>query len=102
MYWMETALVHHPKLDICQTIRISRLEDIKVTTGEQYGYPHEIIYAPIEIIKQKKHHTKLYCLRIQCLKQVYMASVINTLRPRQSGRHFPDDIFKWIFFNENL
>ena len=25
---------------------------------------------------------------------------LNTLRPRQDGRHFPDDIFKWIFFNE--
>ena len=26
---------------------------------------------------------------------------LNTLRPRQNGRHFPDDIFKWIFLNEN-
>ena len=26
---------------------------------------------------------------------------INTLRPRQDGRHFPDDIFKCIFLNEN-
>ena len=25
-----------------------------------------------------------------------------TLRPRQNGRHFPDDIFKWIFLNENV
>ena len=24
-----------------------------------------------------------------------------TLRPKQNGRHFPDDILKWIFFNEN-
>ena len=27
---------------------------------------------------------------------------INTLGPRQNGRHFPDDILKWIFFNENV
>ena len=27
--------------------------------------------------------------------------VINTLRPRQNGRHFTDDIFKCIFLNEN-
>ena len=27
--------------------------------------------------------------------------VFNTLRPRPNGRHFPDDIFKWIFLNEN-
>ena len=27
--------------------------------------------------------------------------VINTLRPRQNGHHFPDEIFKCIFLNEN-
>ena len=29
-------------------------------------------------------------------------SIVNTLRPRQNGRHFADDIFKWIFLNENV
>ena len=24
------------------------------------------------------------------------------MRPRQNGRHFADDIFKWIFLNENV
>ena len=27
---------------------------------------------------------------------------VNTLRPRQDGRHFPDDIFKCIFLNEKI
>ena len=27
---------------------------------------------------------------------------VNTLRPRENGRHFTDDIFKHIFFNENV
>ena len=27
---------------------------------------------------------------------------INRLTPRQNGRHFPDDIFKCIFLNENV
>ena len=27
---------------------------------------------------------------------------VYTLRPRQNGRHFPDDIFEWIFWNENV
>ena len=27
---------------------------------------------------------------------------VNTLRPRQNGRHFTDDIFKRIFLNENI
>ena len=26
----------------------------------------------------------------------------NTLKPRQNGRHFADDIFKCIFLNENI
>ena len=26
----------------------------------------------------------------------------NTLKPRQNGRHFPDDIFKRIFLNQNF
>ena len=28
--------------------------------------------------------------------------LLNTLRPRQNGRHFADDIFKCIFLNENF
>ena len=27
---------------------------------------------------------------------------LNTLRPRQNGCHFADNIFKWIFFNEKV
>ena len=29
-------------------------------------------------------------------------TLVNTLRPRQHGRYFPDDIFKCIFLNENV
>ena len=28
--------------------------------------------------------------------------IINTLRPKQNGRHYADDIFKCIFLNENV
>ena len=27
---------------------------------------------------------------------------LNTLRPSQNGRLFPDEIFKWVFLNENI
>ena len=27
---------------------------------------------------------------------------VNTLRPRQNGSHFPDDIFNFVFFNLNV
>ena len=32
----------------------------------------------------------------------FIMNNINTLRPRQIGRHFADDIFKCIFLNENV
>ena len=33
---------------------------------------------------------------------MHLLALINALRPRQDGRHFQDDILKWIFFNENI
>ena len=33
--------------------------------------------------------------------QIDTSSYLNTLRPRQNGCHFPDNIFKGIFLNEN-
>ena len=36
------------------------------------------------------------------LYRVAKDKLVNTLRPRQNGRHFPDDIFKCIFLNENV
>ena len=43
------------------------------------------------------HHTKS---RYTAMKQSQVISLTNTLRPRQDGRHFPDDIL--IFLNENV
>ena len=31
-----------------------------------------------------------------------MGYLINTLRPKQNGRHFPNDIFKCFSLNENV
>ena len=31
-----------------------------------------------------------------------MCMILNTLRPRQNGRHFADDILKYIFLNKNV
>ena len=35
-------------------------------------------------------------------KPEYTSLFINTLRPRHSGHHFPDDLFKCIFLNEDV
>ena len=37
-------------------------------------------------------------ISLKCVPEV----PINTLRPRQNGRHFADDIFDCIFLNENV
>ena len=44
---------------------------------------------------------KIWIYLLWSLKQFSMFGV-NTLRPRQYGRHFADDIFKSIFLNENV
>ena len=43
-------------------------------------------------------------IAVTCKSRPHITSqlnFVNTLRPRQDGRHFRDDIFKCIFFNEN-
>ena len=50
-------------------------------------------------------YTGQLCNDMNCLslwRTLAYHGVFNTLRPRQDGRHFPDDIFKCIFFNENI
>ena len=39
---------------------------------------------------------------MRTLYQGLVMQNINTLTPRQNGRHFADDIFKCIFLNENI
>ena len=49
----------------------------------------------------------LYIIFLQCCCQSTLNNLaiywicVNTLRPRQNGRHFADDTFKYIFLNEN-
>ena len=35
------------------------------------------------------------------ISSTVLGKQINTLRPRQNGHHFPDDVFKYIFLNGN-
>ena len=42
------------------------------------------------------HRSWLWCIQYK-MSQL----TVTTLRPRQDGRHFPEDIFIYIFLNEN-
>ena len=44
--------------------------------------------------------TIVYMFGVFCLN--HAGPGVNTLRPRQNGRHFADDTFKRIFMNENV
>ena len=50
----------------------------------------------------------MQCYKIQKLSwflsvfSTEVCFIVNTLRPRQNGRHFPHDISKCIFLNENV
>ena len=45
-----------------------------------------------------------FCVDVHVMwcDQVIVPWLINTLRPRRNGQHFADNIFKRIFFNENV
>ena len=49
---------------------------------------HLTYICDINYMRTSRHHTH--------------RRLLNTLRPRQNGRHFADDTFKRIFFNENV
>ena len=55
-------------------------------------------YRPIV---HRKAIKALICVQVRC-SWSWCISLVNTLRPRQNGRHFPDDILKWVFLNENV
>ena len=41
-------------------------------------------------------------LLVESISGFYSNRSINTLRPRQDGRYFADDVLKYIFLNENV
>ena len=57
---------------------------------------HPKIYAP------GSHFIVFGCGLVPASYTSVPQDCFNTLRPRQNGRHFPDDIFKCIFLNENM
>ena len=42
------------------------------------------------------------CIILWLVVFVLLVLFINSLGPRRNGQHFADDIFKRIFFNENV
>ena len=50
-----------------------------------------------------RSYEKIYTLASSICDVIWLSpQYINTLSPRQNGRHFVEDIFKCIFLNENV
>ena len=54
----------------------------------------------VNITKSQNYNVSRLVLQLPLYNQLKPG--VNTLRPRQNGDHFPNDIFKCIFLNENV
>ena len=60
------------------------------------AYTIQQYWQPISVIRGE------WSLTITCKQAINGKKWLNTLRPREIGRHFADNIFKWIFLNKNV
>ena len=58
---------------------------------------HSVRYRPFRPLDSCLVRRRSWKWNVECFAPL-VRSVVNTLRPRQNGRHFPDDDFKRIFF----
>ena len=90
----------------------AKLEYIWPLVPHQYSYDrkNDICHWSPAWVKKKSHcggywTTFSPCARfLGCFlkKKTLRNTSVNTLWPGQNGRHFPEDIFKCIFLNENV
>ena len=68
------------------------------------GNPYINMYNHSDMVNRVNINTKLPLLNLKFHPNChdYCILFINTLRPRQNGRHFADDTFKCIFVNKNV
>ena len=64
--------------------------------------PRRSLWRNCNALYVKRKCRQSYNLHLWILSRHPVSRILNTLRLRQNGRHFPDDIFKWIFLYENL
>ena len=64
--------------------------------GDLSSFPTKRFHFMTETVLTRSTKAEIYT------KGPTLLTLVNTLRPRQNGRHFPDDIFKCIFLNQNV
>ena len=83
---------------------ITWIDDDLISIG-----PLDLYFSEIYLMKYnanvftyEKSFEKKSCKMLTIFQSLLFRVVLNKLRPRQDGHHFPDDIFKSIFLNENV
>ena len=79
---------------------MSKLHEISemVSTHTIHQYQSLIVFRNHSSLIKVDERVLLWSEQCAC----WGPSTFNTLRPRQNGRHFPDDIFEYIFLKENV
>ena len=116
MYLFHTGIAMNPTVNIALTDYCKGASILHVLWG--FKFCHNLIVGHVPPLLQQlctgplttrscdgslldPVHLPQSILSIHSLYQG-VPSLVNTLRPRQNGRHFPEDIFKCIFLNENV
>ena len=89
-----------------KSLRSQWVKSQLITTHHDIWHPHmdQITADFIDGIHKMLPLRNRWCnLLAKCLESFHGTSnLFNTLRPRQNGRHFPDDIVTCIILNENV
>ena len=84
-------------------VRRQAIIEISDDLSTQWSHPKEhISMKNISKLTNFRWRSWTESYRMQFAAVLSRVVSFNTLRPRQNGRHFPDDISKWIFLNENV
>ena len=81
------------------------LANLEVEVGIRHSrHSHQILLCGCPLsLADAVIATRGTCPEICFISGMYgHSALLNTLRPRQNGRHFADDTFKRIFVNENV
>ena len=96
---------------ICLCLNVSNIISVSFWRSDVLrAWTKPPVSAPLRVFAWQIHSDGCCWIRLFIVREVWGACAgtleagsgnFNTLRPRQNGRHFPDDIFKCISLNEN-
>ena len=94
--WMSSEFQLHEK---CK----KSVTSVIFSKRNNYAVLRYDLYIYLGYIRYRSDYSHSYRLsKINFGWNVHHSLSVNTLRPSQTGHHFPDDIFKFTFMNENI